>query len=98
MKTPAVSATVTINNRTFNVVYFIDKRSGIYFYQLDFVNQKTGEEICFRNDGNEWYCNNPLAGLENEISTEALDEILTSIRSAKESAIDSLTHEKLCLN
>lgn len=99
MKKIAVTeATVTINSRTFNVRYYIDSESGIYFYQLDFVNLKTGEEMCFRNDGTQWYCDNPLAGFKNEVSIEALDDTLSALRSAKESVVDSLIHEKLCLN
>jgi len=85
------SKRVNINNRTFDAFYSIDNESGIYFYQLDFVDCKSFETISFRYDGENWYCNNiPTAKM---IPDQLIQDLMLTMSTENE-----ILKQTLCLN
>jgi len=75
---------VKIDAFEYSVTYYIDKIDGIYYYILRFVEKRTGVNVAFVNNGEDWLCDNPIAGMIFGIETSALDKILGTLRDKSE--------------
>lgn len=71
---------VKIDAFEYSVTYYIDKIDGINYYILRFVEKQTGVNVAFANNGEDWFCDNPIAGLVFSIGISALDKILGTLR------------------
>ena len=71
---------VKIDAFEYSVTYYIDKIDGINCYILRFVEKQTGVNVAFANNGEEWFCDFPIAGMIFGIGISALDKILGTLR------------------
>lgn len=75
---------VKIDAFEYSVTYYIGKINGINYYILRFVEKQTGVNVAFANNGEEWFCDRPIAGMIFGIETSALDKILGTLRDKSE--------------
>lgn len=75
---------VKIDAFEYSVTYYIGKINGINYYILRFVEKQTGVNIAFANNGEEWICDRPIAGMIFGIGISALNKILGTLRDKSE--------------
>ena len=79
-----VMTDVQIDAFKYSVTYYIGKINGMYCYILRFVEKQTGVNVAFVNNGDDWFCDNSIAGALFGIETSALDKILGTLRDRSE--------------